>query len=400
MQKKVLFISHNAGRTGAPIMLLNLLKWLKENTNISFEILLRGPGPLQEEFADIAPTFLHSDNKSSGNFIGRACQRIGLKNNSINRHHQTLLNHFRGTGISLIYSNTITNGDILETLSPLNCPAISHIHELEYWIEMTGEKNLQQVLEHSNRFIAASCAVKANLVKKHAVPAEKIEVVHSFIPTNGISADPSGIRQKCGVPEEAFVVLGSGHETWRKGKDLFIQLADLTVKNYPDIQAYFLWVGGWQKEEDRRNILHDVQHLGLTGRVHFTGEVNNPLDYFAAGDIFAMVSREDPFPLVCLEAALLEKPVLCFADAGGMPEFVEDDAGFIVPYLDLETMAQKIASLAYDPENRIRLGKKAAEKVLSLYNVSTGSMRIEKILSNGLKSLAGVESAVPHGKPL
>jgi glycosyltransferase involved in cell wall biosynthesis len=379
-------------------MLLNLLKWLKENTNISFEILLRGPGPLQEEFADIAPTFLHSDNKSSGNFIGRACQRIGLKNNSINRHHQTLLNHFRGTGISLIYSNTITNGDILETLSPLNCPAISHIHELEYWIEMTGEKNLQQVLAHSKRFIAASGAVKTNLVNKYSISTDSIEVVHSFIPTNGVSANQEGIREKLGIPDNAFIVIGSGHETWRKGKDLFVQLAALMVKNYPDIQPHFLWVGGWQKTEDRRNINHDVRLLGMTGRAHFTGEVDNPLDYFAAGDVFAMVSREDPFPLVCLEAAALGKPVLCFADSGGMPEFVEEDAGYIVPYLNLNEMSEKIVGLARDKATRTRLGERAAGKVHDLYDVSIGAMRIKEIIDRELDSQTGFPPATNNGE--
>ena len=272
--------------------------------------------------------------------------RFGLSMS--NEKSQTqLLDQLRRNGISMIYANTVVNGQALEALAPLGCPTITHIHELDYWIEQSGKKNLEQVKKYSHSFIAASNAVKINLVNKYAIPAEKIEVVHSFIPTNGISANQQGIRTKLGIPDDAFVILGSGHETWRKGKDLFVQLADLTVKNYPDIQAHFLWVGAWQKEEDRRNILHDVQHLGLTGRVHFTGEVNNPLDYFAAGDVFAMVSREDPFPLVCLEAALLEKPVLCFADAGGMPEFVEEDAGFVIPYLDIAKMSEKIADLSH-----------------------------------------------------
>ena len=58
-------------------------------------------------------------------------------------------------------------------------------------------------------------------------------------------------------------------------------------------------------------------------------------DYFSIFDVFALMFREDPFPLVCLEAALLEKPNLCFARAGGASELVESDSGFVVPYLDL-----------------------------------------------------------------
>lgn len=394
MAKKVLFISHDSGRTGAPLMLLNLLKWLKENTNLSFEILLRGPGTLQGEFAAIAPTVLYLKDKSSEDFIARICRKLVLNNNSEVRHHQKLLNHFQNSDINLIYSNTITNGDILETLAPLGCSVITHIHELNYWIEQTGKKNLEQVLKFSSRYIAASDAVKTNLVDRYAFKAEKIEVVHSFIQAQGVKANPEGIRSKLGIPEEAFIVLGSGHETWRKGKDLFVLLAAQMQKNHPEIQSYFLWVGGWQKEEDGRNILHDVQHLGLTDRVHFTGEVSNPLNYFAAGDAFAMVSREDPFPLVSLEAASLEKPVLCFADSGGMPGFVEEDAGFIVPYLDLDAMAEKIVILATDKVVRARLGKRAAEKVQNHYDVATGSKRIEAIIENTFQSRSSPNEGV------
>ena len=47
---KVLFVSHDASRTGAPILLLNFLKWLKENTEISFITLLKQGGVLEPEF--------------------------------------------------------------------------------------------------------------------------------------------------------------------------------------------------------------------------------------------------------------------------------------------------------------------------------------------------------------
>ena len=84
---------------------------------------------------------------------------------------------------------------------------------------------------------------------------------------------------------------------------------------------------------------------------------------------------------VALEAAALGKPVLCFADSGGMPEFVEDDAGFVVPYLDLAAMAERIAALAVDTTLRARLGKRAAEKVCGMYDIAAGSKRIERIIS-------------------
>jgi glycosyltransferase involved in cell wall biosynthesis len=69
------------------------------------------------------------------------------------------------------------------------------------------------------------------------------------------------------------------------------------------------------------------------------------LKYFAAFDVFALVSREDPFPVVCLEAASLGKPIVCFNSSDGEKEFVENDCGFVVPDLDIEIMTTWPAKL-------------------------------------------------------
>ncbi|MEI6632882.1 MAG: hypothetical protein WCP22_03575, partial [Chlamydiota bacterium] len=55
---KVLFISHDARRMGAPILLLNFLRWFKEHAGIPFEILLGDDGELRPEFEALAPVTL------------------------------------------------------------------------------------------------------------------------------------------------------------------------------------------------------------------------------------------------------------------------------------------------------------------------------------------------------
>lgn len=381
MEKKILFISQSAGRTGAPLMLLNLLNWLKYNSKLSFEVLLLDDGPLRPEFASLAPVHLFpkASNAKKGIAV-RMARRLGLDDDKTNRY-AALIAQLLKNKIGLIYSNTIVNGKALEILAPLGCPVITHVHELDYWIEQAGEENLQQVRRQTSRYIAASEAVKTNLVNKYAISSDKIDVVHSFIPVPKVKLDPFRIKQQLGIPEDSFIVLGSGYETWRKGKDIFVLLAAQINKNLLKLPAHFIWVGGWQRKEDRRNICHDIKHLGLKDRVHFIGEVTNPLDYFAAGDVFAMVSREDPFPLVCLEAASLKKPILCFADAGGMPEFVEDDTGFIVPYLDVLAMAKKTIDLMNDEKLRKLCGDKAAQKVRERHDISVAGPSIVEIIA-------------------
>ena len=59
-KKTVLFISHEASRTGAPILLLTFLTWLKRHTEIPFEIILRQGGEITGDFEALAPVTLLS----------------------------------------------------------------------------------------------------------------------------------------------------------------------------------------------------------------------------------------------------------------------------------------------------------------------------------------------------
>ncbi len=387
--RKVLFISHSAGRTGAPIMLLNFLRWLKENADVPFEILLCDSGPLLPDFEALAPTQLLCPNAENASFSlgSRARQIFKRLFNSINEetflsegHEERLISYYKKAGIHIIYSNTVTNGDVLEMFSTLNCHIISHIHELDYWISRSGEANFEKVKLHSDRIIAASNAVKMNLVNKWGLAADNIDVVHSFVPLGFSKASSKNVRDSLGLPENSCLVVGSGYETWRKGKDIFVQLAGRVRSVLPAIPIHFLWIGGWESVDDRSRIETEILELGLKGLVHFIGEVDNPLDYFVACDVFAMVSREDPFPLVALEAALCNKPVVCFAQAGGMPEFVEDDAGFVVPFLDVDAMAARIVDLISDENTRVRLGRCAGQKVQGLYSLERGGRKILQVL--------------------
>jgi hypothetical protein len=51
-KRRVLFVSHQASRTGAPILLLHFLRWLRANTS-NFEIVVRLGGELSGKFSDL-----------------------------------------------------------------------------------------------------------------------------------------------------------------------------------------------------------------------------------------------------------------------------------------------------------------------------------------------------------
>ena len=52
----ILFVSHDASRTGAPMALLTFLRWFRANTDYRFEVLLGSGGALEPAFEALAPT--------------------------------------------------------------------------------------------------------------------------------------------------------------------------------------------------------------------------------------------------------------------------------------------------------------------------------------------------------
>jgi glycosyltransferase involved in cell wall biosynthesis len=386
--KKVLFVSHDASRTGAPIILLHLLRWLKANSDIPFQVMLRDGGVIEPDFSAIAPvTNLRAGVSAATRWLPKGSTRIGLRKTVEKIYVSRLKMRLLREGFGLVYANTVISGEIIGFLSSLQCPILCHVHELEYG----NTERFERVKEYADYYIAVSEAVRRNLVANHNIPQHKIDTVYGFIPvTVSQETDQDGARhevlQRLNIPTNAMIVGASGTLEWRKGPDLFIQLARSISVRRALKPVHFVWIGGKCEEPRFEEVMHDIRHAGVEEYVHFVGPKPDPLTYFAACDVFAMVSREDPFPLVSLEAASLGKPIVCFDGSGGAKEFVEDDCGYVVPYLDVESMAARVEQLLASRELRERFGRQAADKVRERHDVSVGAPKILSIITRFLTS--------------
>ena len=384
MQKKILFVGHYAGRSGAPSVLLQVQQWLKEHTDIVFETVLLGGGGLLNDFRNISTTMLCVPDMLDRN-IRRGLALCGIPATPDSICYARFARKMTGAGIGLVYSNTIANGKMLVALSRLRCPVICHVHEPESLIRLCGPKNMELVKRHTTQYIAVSEKTKKNLMENHDIAPDKIDVICPDINIQSLARISEKAQLPPGIPQGAFIVCGWGQgPNWLKGKDIFVQLAYVITRDYPDMPIHFLWIGGSNEGIDDYLINHDIASAGLSARVHIVPEVANPLDYFNRCDVFVLVSREESFGLASIEAAALGKPVVCFEGASSVPDFVEQDAGYIVPYLDLDAMAESIIRLARQPKLKKCLGDRAAEKVRQRHAVSVAGPSILKVIKRFL----------------
>ena len=381
----ILFISHDSGRTGAPIGLLAFMQWLHANTHYRIGTILRAPGPLEPSFRALGPTLTLGSSFLARSRFGRRLRRRLPR--SLQEERGSIRRFFAKGDFQLIYSNTMTNGLVLDALAGTGVPVVTHVHELAYWISRAGPENLRQVIAHSTAYVAAAQAVRNNLRENHQISAEKISVVYEHIrelPSVPSAADRIRARKLLGIPDGAIVVGGCGAEHWRKGRDL-IPLLLVALRRYAPAKAvHFVWIGRPGNDVDEVALAHDLRTAGVETLFRSSGEVDNPFELFPAVDVFALLSRDDPYPLAALEVAATETPILCFDGAGGMPEFVQGDCGFAAPYLDLDAMASAVVRLTSDSALRAVYGRNARRKVATENLLATTGPQLLAVIERQL----------------
>lgn len=377
-RKKILFVSHESSRTGAPICLLHFLRWLKNHTTQPFEILLAREGPLKQSFQELAPVHSRASFLSDPSLI----RQFGL-----------------------VHSNTIFNGRILSEILSEPVPVVTHVHELDSAYEFIGPRNLAAVFRHTSHFVACSQIVASRLREIFNLPGDQISVHYEMVDPLALNVDNAkaqalALRGQLGIPDDPFIITACGACNSRKAPDLFLQFA-YRLKHLlgPNQRVIFLWVGQLASGDFMQTLERDILKAGMRGEVHFIGEVPSAHPFISMGDLFCLPSREDPFPLVMLEAALLGKPILCFDQSGGAAEFNERSGGTPSPYFDVGHMGQLAFDLLQDSQRRAAAGRAAAAAVESHFTVESVApvlwAQLEGFLHSPPKPSPFVSAAVP-----
>jgi glycosyltransferase involved in cell wall biosynthesis len=363
----ILFVSHDAHKGGAQTVLLNTIAWFKEHTTISIKILCLERGDLLPQFQELGHTILLSDLQQM--------DAISSKGDLTDR----LLDALDYELPDLIYGNTVVAGKAYQWLSKLKVPILTHIHEMDSSIQYYCADSIEDVLKYSSHFLACSRAVQDNLIRNHGVSVDKISIGHASIYKDpGLKRlninEKNRQKKKLGLVQNKHLIFGCGiGMPFRKGADLFIELGQiLRRKGRNDFHLY--WIGGFEKSASDgkyavwSDYLKRLEQSDVRNYITFLGYKKNSRDYLQVGDVYVMTSREEPFGLVALEAADCEVPTICFDNAGAA-DFVGEDAGFIVPFEDLEAMAQKLIFLMENENLGESLGIQAKEKFLDAFTV-------------------------------
>ncbi|MGM0600332.1 MAG: glycosyltransferase [Candidatus Rifleibacteriota bacterium] len=174
-----------------------------------------------------------------------------------------------------------------------------------------------------------------------------------------------------------------------KGIDCLLKAcAILKAKDF----AFRLLIGG--DGTQKKQLEKTAQSLGLNDICQFSGPITNSRKFLAKLDIFIAPSRREAFGINVCEAMEQEIPVIA-SSVGGLTEIIQNNKnGFLIEPDNAQQLAQTIARLISEPENRKAIGLAARQRIITNFNRNKAMTAHIKIYNNFLPSKMRVHFVV------
>jgi glycosyltransferase involved in cell wall biosynthesis len=330
---KVLHLASGDGWAGAEMSLALLARGCREQNDLELACLLLNEGRLAEALRQLGlPVEVLPEARHSFWGLVRAVrQRIGEGRFDVVHAHR-----YKEMLITAL------------ARPPRRCRFVVTVHGLQPWRQLGVARSLQVWAS-----LWAARLAGASFVAVSRELQERLGRVLGGKRVVGISnpLDPSppeegrspsdDLRGRFGWHTQRPLVGFVGRLEEVKGPDLFLEIAKQVT-----VDAGFVVIGDGSLAETLRSLATEA---GLRDRVGFTGEVSDARPYLAQLDVLALPSRHEGLPMVLLEAASCELPVVAF-DVGGVAEVLDGGpATRLVPAGDTHSFAQTLEAQLREP---------------------------------------------------
>ncbi|GAB2782789.1 hypothetical protein GCM10027275_28260 [Rhabdobacter roseus] len=315
-KRRILFFTPFATRTGSEMMLLYILRHL-DRTRFEAGLVSFAKGELLEDLPSDIPVFI-----APRQFTLPQKVAFHLGFNPTLMYLRKLARTFKA---DLWYVNTIMLPETITVAREFSIPVVTHFHELPLTYIYLSDVDFKSIVEYSTALIGCS-GVTCQAIRDAG--GKRVHLVHEFIDDQQVKidfAEIQAIRKELEIAENDFVWVMSGMTSERKGFDLLPDIASLL----DDPHVHLIWVGARINDGLVYYTEQRLKNSTSRTKVHLVGKQKERYySYLGAGNGFLLTSRQDPFPLVMIEAALLGKPIAAFP-SGGVSEFVLENMGAV-----------------------------------------------------------------------
>jgi glycosyltransferase involved in cell wall biosynthesis/GT2 family glycosyltransferase len=365
--RRFVMVTHDCYRHGAQYLALNLAKVLTAELGCELEIVTLGDGPWKERFAALGPLHDLTGKDPEGPEARALVQRLAA------------------SGCTAALCSSTVSGLFLGVLSQAGLRTVRLVHELPAIIASYGlERHAQVIAEQADFVVFPADPVREGFLGIARPPTARIvQRPQGLFRRNGAQtlgerqAARERLRRRFSLADDVRIILGMGYGDHRKGVDLFVAAGAQIMQKHAD--TVFIWVG--LVEDSVAPLIHQaIEQSGVAERFILPGFQDHTDDLYAGADVFALTSREDPFPLVVLEVLEAGVPVVAYRNGGGAVELLESGCGLVAETLSAEAMAERIEALLDDETLRSALGAAGRRRMITDFSFRRYAHDILKLL--------------------
>jgi glycosyltransferase involved in cell wall biosynthesis len=380
-RKVVVVISHEASRTGAPILAWNIAEHLSRDYDVVAVLL--GGGELVGSFADTCAAVIGPLTRDHWHPV--EAELIARR-----------LSDFYS--IAYAIANSTESRLFVPALATARVPVVSLIHEFAAYTRPKGA--LGEGLRWSTEIVFSTEMTAAAAVREtprladrriHVLPQGRCALPGA---PKMSAADRDRLREifRPEGRENALVVLGAGFVHIRKGVDLFLACAATVAAAHPKRPVRFIWIGnGYDLVNDpgySTYLGEQIARSQLEETVAIIDAIEDIEPAFELADVFFLSSRLDPLPNVTIDSAFHGMPVICFEGATGMATLLAADPGLrrcVVPHLDVHAAASVIVEFADDVGELERLGADIRGFAQKTFDMAAYVRQLDELGRNGIE---------------
>lgn len=218
----------------------------------------------------------------------------------------------------------------------------------------------------NERIVVDSHSVLEILQTRTHIPKAKYTVIYNCVDRSQFDERPDRrtAREDLALDEDAFVVTEIAHLRRHKGQEHLLRATAALVGRGVRLQV--LLVGGGPDEPHLRSL---AESLGVADMVRLLGPRDDLGRILAATDVLALPSEYEGFGIVQAEAMYFSLPVVATSYGGSTEVVVDGSTGFLVPFGDVDGLADRIGQLLHDEALRQSMGAAGRRRVDEMFSM-------------------------------
>ncbi len=354
---------HDLSRTGVPIVLSRLLRALEAHQRSRVHVIAMRGGPTLAEMRGLCASVTVIEpgaNRSWGDAMSVGLRAVG----------QERAGAAVRTAVWRARLRSVPRPDVLVVHGAgawpvadavaARVPTVLHLHELEIGLDRCIRRGDQAAAFASAQTVLAVSRPVADLAVRRGARARDVEILPGVVERAAAPVEPVDPTRHGGR-----WVMGAGTPGWRKGTDRLASVAGELRRRGFDVEVG--WVGGAPSGPESVAVDAD-------GGVVWFEERPDPWTVLDRAEVILVPSREDPLPLVALEAGARARPVVAMP-TGGLPSLLGEGRGVVAPTHDVAAFVSSVLDVLDAPDEAARMGRALADHVWTHHDASTVAPR-------------------------